>query len=73
MLFRSGRDIVSYRLDPAAGAAIAWLYAHGEVISRRDKPAGIEIDVALEPAALARFGERFGVAPLASSRIARAG
>ena len=62
----AGRNVISYRLDPSAGAALAWLYAHGEVVSRRDKPTGLEIDVALESASVARFAERFKIEPLSS-------
>jgi GTPase len=60
----AGRDIASYRLDPSNGAALAWLYAHGEVVSRREEPdATVEIDVALESSSIARFADRFGIAP----------
>jgi GTPase len=60
----AGREIASYRLDPTNGAALAWLYSHGEVVSRRDDEGGqVEIDVALEPSAVARFADRFGVEP----------
>jgi GTP-binding protein HflX len=65
----AGRNVVAYRLDPSAGAALAWLYAHGEVVSRRDKPTGLEIDVALESASVARFAERFKIEPLSSSGL----
>lgn len=68
----AGRHLVSYRLDPSAGAALAWLYAHGEVVSRRDKPTGLEIDVALESASVARFAERFKIEPLASPGLSAA-
>jgi GTP-binding protein HflX len=70
----AGREIASYRLDPANGAALAWLYAHGEVVSRRDDAEGhVEIDVALEPAAVARFADRFGVEPELANGLRAAG
>jgi GTP-binding protein HflX len=71
----ASHDVVSFRLQPSAGAAIAWLYAHGEVVARRDGPAAVDLSVALEPSARARFTERFGVEPEAPSRqrAARAG
>ncbi|HET9149875.1 MAG TPA: GTPase HflX [Alphaproteobacteria bacterium] len=59
----AGREIATYRIDPTAGAATAWLYAHGEVIQRLDRPDAVEITVMLETAARARFGERFGLTP----------
>ncbi|MGE5538625.1 MAG: GTPase HflX [Gemmatimonas sp.] len=64
----AGRGIVTYRLEPSAGAAIAWLYAHGEVVARRDGATAIDLSVALEPSAAARFSERFGVQPEVPSR-----
>jgi GTP-binding protein HflX len=64
----ASRSVVSYRLDSAAGAALAWLYSHGEVISRRDTERRVEVDVALEPSSVARFAERFKIEPHSPSR-----
>ena len=41
------------------GAALAWLYQHGEVVERRDDEDTAHLAVALEPADWARFQHRF--------------
>ena len=52
---RSARNIVELSVDLADGAAIAWLYRHGQVLSRRDDDAFAHIRVGLLPADLAKF------------------
>jgi GTP-binding protein HflX len=43
-------------LDPGQGEALAWLYRHGRVISRADRPdGGLHLEVRLDPQALGRF------------------
>ncbi|MBL4613934.1 MAG: GTPase HflX [Magnetovibrio sp.] len=42
-------------VDPADGKTLSWLYAHGEVINRRDEDDGIHVTVRLEPINLQRF------------------
>jgi GTP-binding protein HflX len=49
---------VAYDLPVADGAGLAWLYAHGEVVSRRDGEATVTLDVRLLPADRARFERR---------------
>jgi GTP-binding protein HflX len=46
---------VDYELPPTDGARIAWLYQHGEVISREDGDDVIRMTVRLAPADQARF------------------
>jgi GTP-binding protein HflX len=46
-------------LPVADGAGIAWLYEHGEVLSRRDTETSVELDVRLFPADRARFDRLF--------------
>ena len=41
-----------------AGAAIAWLYRHGEVLARRDGTKKVHMKVDLDPADLSRFRHR---------------
>jgi GTP-binding protein HflX len=54
-----GRTVVDLDIDLADGATLAWLYRHGEVVSRRDDEAGVaHLKVGLEPSALARFERR---------------
>jgi GTP-binding protein HflX len=52
---QSARDIVELAVDLADGAAIAWLYRHGQVLSRRDDQEFAHIRVGLLPADLAKF------------------
>jgi GTPase len=56
------RHVAEVRIDPGDGALLAWLYRHGEVLSRRDGPEGTRLRVLLDPVNLARFEHRRGVA-----------
>ena len=59
-----GRTVVDLDIDLADGATLAWLYRHGEVVSRRDDEAGVaHLRVGLDPATLARFERRRAAAP----------
>ncbi|MEQ8357268.1 MAG: GTPase HflX [Kiloniellaceae bacterium] len=49
---------VGLRLEQ--GAALGWLYDHGEVVGRRDQELVTEIDVKLAPMDLDRFLKKFG-------------
>jgi GTP-binding protein HflX len=43
-------------LDAGDGAALAWLYRHGRVVSREERPdGGMHLEVRLDPQALGRF------------------
>ena len=54
--------IVELSFDSADGAAIAWLYSHGKVMSRRDDDRGaVHLSVVLDPTDEARFRRRFRV------------
>ena len=53
------RQVVDLHVDLHNGAALAWLYAKGEVLDRRDDEAQAHLHVALDPADLARFEKRF--------------
>jgi GTP-binding protein HflX len=56
------RRIYKLTLSLADGAAIAWLYRHGEVLDRRDVDGQAHITVGLDAADEARFARRFGTA-----------
>jgi GTP-binding protein HflX len=58
------RVLHRFRLDLADGAALAWLYAHGNVVGREDGDGEATVQVTLDPADLARFEHRFGKKPL---------
>ncbi len=51
----AARRVMDYRLPHADGAAIAWLYAHGEVLERRDDEDSAYVRVRLDPADVSRF------------------
>ncbi len=53
--FGSRRKIVDLEVDLADGARLAWLYRHGEVLSRRDEGLRAHIRVGLDPAHLGRL------------------
>ncbi|MBF0304781.1 MAG: GTPase HflX [Alphaproteobacteria bacterium] len=52
------REIVEVALPLDDGAAISWLYAHGEVIERSDDETVARMRVKLDPADVARFQRR---------------
>jgi GTP-binding protein HflX len=54
----AGLETAEYRLAPSDGAGIAWLYEHGEVLSRDDAEEAIRLKVRLSPADRARFEQR---------------
>ncbi|MCR9255981.1 MAG: GTPase HflX [Alphaproteobacteria bacterium] len=51
----AARKTVSIGLGHGDGAAISWLYRHGEVLNREDDEAGATLLVALDPPELGRF------------------
>ena len=57
----AGMELLDYRLPSADGARLAWLYEHGEVLSREDGEDGTLVQVRLLPADRARFeGDKHG-------------
>ncbi|MFM2042193.1 MAG: putative GTP-binding protein hflX [Pseudomonadota bacterium] len=59
----AGREVVALTVDVTDGAALSWLYARGEIMDRRDEELQVHLHVALEPADVARFADRFGYQP----------
>ena len=55
------REIVEFTLESSDGAAIAWLYAHGEVLARADAEGATQLKVSLDPVDRARFAHRHQV------------
>ncbi|WP_374653037.1 GTPase HflX [Dongia sp.] len=53
------RQTVTYPLRHEDGAAMAWLYAHGEVLERKDDDERTEITVRLAPEDIQRFERQF--------------
>ncbi|SMH59354.1 GTPase HflX [Azospirillum agricola] len=53
------RQVVDLTVALGDGAALAWLYAKGEVLDRRDDEEQAHLHVSLDPADLARFEKRF--------------
>ena len=54
----AGLSVHRIALKPAEGAALAWLYAHGEVLDRRDGAEAIHLAVRLSDDDRARFESR---------------
>jgi GTP-binding protein HflX len=54
----AGMLTLDYRVAPADGAGLAWLYQHGEVLAREDAEDAIHLTVRLTPADRARFEQR---------------
>ncbi|MCP1609152.1 GTP-binding protein HflX [Azospirillum lipoferum] len=53
------RQVVDLSVDLGDGAALAWLYAKGEVLDRRDDEEHAYLHVSIDPVDLARFEKRF--------------
>jgi GTP-binding protein HflX len=54
----AGMETADFSIEPADGARLAWLYQHGEVVSRRDDEDMVHVTVRLLPADRARFESR---------------
>jgi GTP-binding protein HflX len=54
----AGRQVVDIDVDLADGATLSWVYAKGEVLNRRDDEDQAHLQVAIEPAHLARIAGR---------------
>ena len=52
------RELVKARVPHDDGATLAWLYARGEVVERRDDERYVHLQVRLDPADAARFARR---------------
>lgn len=61
-ILRRGDITASVELSYEDGAALAWLFERGEVLSRNDHESGIHLDVRLSPAVAARFQQTFDIA-----------
>ena len=57
----SGKRTVTLAVNLADGAAIAWLYDHGQVVARRDDQEFAHLRVNIDPNDLARFRRRHTV------------
>lgn len=53
------RHVLDLEVDLSDGAALAWLYRHGEVLERHDEGLSAHLVVALDAADEARFRDRF--------------
>ena len=53
-----GMEVACYDIPPEDGARLAWLYQHGEVVSRSDDDTSVRMTVRLLPADRARFERR---------------
>jgi GTPase len=51
----SAKEVASFQLVPSDGAKLAWLYRHGEVLTREDEEEAIRVTVRMLPADRARF------------------
>ena len=53
-------QLLELSLKPEDGAALSWLYEHGEVVERTDSEQSIEVKVRLDHRNAARFARRHG-------------
>ena len=54
----AGMDLVTYDLPPEDGARLAWLYEHGEIVTREDSETNVQVTVRMLAADRARFERR---------------
>jgi GTP-binding protein HflX len=54
----AGMEVLAYDVAPSDGARLAWLYQHGEVVTREDTDTNVHVTVRLLPADRARFERR---------------
>jgi GTP-binding protein HflX len=54
------RSTHDFLVDLSNGAAIAWLYSHGQVVARSDDQHHAHLSVALDPVDYERFSQKFG-------------
>ncbi|MBW7836874.1 MAG: GTPase HflX [Sphingomonadales bacterium] len=70
--FFAARDrLRTLRLNAGEGAAIAWLYAHGEVVSREDGDDAVDLTVRMTPAAWSRFLKAYSQATFVQAAAAQ--
>lgn len=55
----AAEQVVKVEIPLADGATLAWIYAHGRIIERRDGTDAAALEVALSAADLGRFRQRF--------------
>ena len=53
----------TFKIPQSDGAAISWLYGHGEVVSRRDKDEASLLKIMIEESEINKFHSRFGYKP----------
>ena len=58
------RGVARFSLPAVDGKALAWLYAHAEVLNRKDEGVDIDIEVSIEPEDLNKFVSRFKYNPV---------
>jgi hypothetical protein len=64
--------VFTLKLAHEDGAGLAWAYAHGRVIERKDRATGIHLSVAIDPQDIDRFVARYGAGIAPESRVRRA-
>lgn len=64
VLLSADRRFHRFHLDLSDGAALAWLYAHGQVMEREDDGCYATVGVSIDPADVARFEQRFSIKSL---------
>jgi GTP-binding protein HflX len=64
--------VFTLKLGHDDGAGLAWAYAHGRVIGRKDRATGIHLSVAVDPENAERFAARYGAKVAPEARVRRA-
>lgn len=69
--FADRNRVRTLHLDAGEGAAIAWLYAHGQVVSRDDNDGKVDMTVRMAPADWSRFLKSYPQATFARAAAAQ--
>jgi len=64
-------SVFRLKLDPADGAGLAWAYANGRVLERKDAASGPQLKVAVDPQSIDRFLARYRGKIMADQTVRR--
>ncbi len=59
-MLESASLMFELHLGPEDGAGLAWAYAHGRVLARRDRTKAVSLTISIDPEEKTRFEKRYG-------------
>ena len=64
----AARQAYHFLLPADAGRALAWLYAHGEIVSKKNRDDSVKIEVMMDEKALGQFTSLFAFQPMTAKK-----